>query len=289
VRQASFETVPVAQFAVDLTGHLSVANLQARALFGLTARDLGRPLQDLEVSYRPVELRSLIDRALAERHQVTLRDVERRTGSDVSFFDVQVAPLQTTVGTTVGTSVTFMDVTRYRRLHETLEDSKAKLETAFEELQSTAEELETTNEELQSTNEELETTNEELQSTNEELETTNEELQSTNEELETMNEELQSTNEELETINDELRQRTLDLNEVNSFLESILVSLEAGVVVLAKSCVSGRGTITRPSCGASARRRRRGSTSSTSTSACPRIGSCRSCARRSRARTSSAS
>jgi two-component system CheB/CheR fusion protein len=218
VRRASFETVPVAQFAVDLAGHLSVANLQARALFGLSARDIGRPLQDLEVSYRPVELRSLIDRALAERHQVTLRDVERRTGSDVSFFDVQVAPLQTTGGTTVGTSVTFIDVTRYRRLHESLEDSKAKLETAFEELQSTAEELETTNEELQSTNEELETTNEELQSTNEELET--------------MNEELQSTNEELETINDELRQRTLDLNEVNSFLESILGSLEAGVVVL---------------------------------------------------------
>ena len=115
-----------------------------------------------------------------------------------------MAPLQTTVGTTVGTGVTFTDVTRYRRLQESLEDSKAKLETAFEELQSTAEELETTNEELQSTIEELETTNEELQ----------------------------STNEELETINDELRQRTLDLNEVNSFLESILVSLEAGVVVL---------------------------------------------------------
>jgi two-component system CheB/CheR fusion protein len=47
-----------------------------------------------------------------------------------------------------------------------------------------------------------------------------------------MNEELQSTNEELETMNDELRQRTHDLHEVNSFLESILVSLRAGVVVL---------------------------------------------------------
>ncbi len=80
--------------------------------------------------------------------------------------------------------------------------------------------------------EELETTNEELQSTNEELETTNEELQSTNEELETMNEELHSTNEELETINDELRQRTRELNQTNFFLESILASLEHGVVVL---------------------------------------------------------
>jgi two-component system, chemotaxis family, CheB/CheR fusion protein len=47
-----------------------------------------------------------------------------------------------------------------------------------------------------------------------------------------MNEELQSTNEELQTINEELRQRSEELNRVNGFLESILTSLRAGVVVL---------------------------------------------------------
>jgi two-component system CheB/CheR fusion protein len=47
-----------------------------------------------------------------------------------------------------------------------------------------------------------------------------------------MNEELQSTNEELETINDELRERTHDLHQVNAFLESILVSIDAGVAVV---------------------------------------------------------
>jgi len=78
----------------------------------------------------------------------------------------------------------------------------------------------------------LETTNEELQSTVEELETTNEELQSTNEELETMNEELQSTNEELHTVNAELRERTEELQRASLFQESILASLESGVVVL---------------------------------------------------------
>ena len=78
----------------------------------------------------------------------------------------------------------------------------------------------------------LETTNEELQSTVEELETTNEELQSTNEELETMNEELQSTNEELQTVNNELRERTDDLQRANLFQESILESMQSGVVVL---------------------------------------------------------
>lgn len=46
-----------------------------------------------------------------------------------------------------------------------------------------------------------------------------------------MNEELQSTNEELHTINDELRDRSEELDEVNSFLESILGSLGAGIVV----------------------------------------------------------
>jgi two-component system CheB/CheR fusion protein len=114
--------------------------------------------------------------------------------------------------------VTFTDVTRYQRLQQALSDSKREVETAYEELQSTVEELETTNEELQSTNEELETTNEELQSTNEELET--------------MNEELQSTNEELSTINDELQQRTEELNDSNAYLEGILSSLTAAVVVV---------------------------------------------------------
>ena len=40
---------------------------RARALFGLGPRDIGRPLQDLELSYRPVELRSRIDDAYDER------------------------------------------------------------------------------------------------------------------------------------------------------------------------------------------------------------------------------
>jgi two-component system CheB/CheR fusion protein len=47
-----------------------------------------------------------------------------------------------------------------------------------------------------------------------------------------MNEELHSTNEELETVNEELRGRTGELNSMNTFLESILTSLGAAVVVL---------------------------------------------------------
>ena len=120
-------------------------------------------------------------------------------------------------GELVGAGITFTDVSRYRRLQVALQEAKRDAETAGEELQATVEELETTNEELQATNEELETTNEELQATNEELETTNEELE--------------STNEELETMNDELHQRGIELNTTNAFLEAILASLPAAIVV----------------------------------------------------------
>jgi two-component system CheB/CheR fusion protein len=218
IKEAGFEAAPTAQLVVDPDGRLVLANLQARTFFELSPRDLGRPIQDLEVSFRPVELRSRIEQAYSERHTISLRDAEWRVGEDLRFVDVQVVPLITSGGDVVGCGVTFTDVTRYQRLQQALTESKRDAESASEELQSTVEELETTNEELQSTNEELETTNEELQSTNEELET--------------MNEELQSTNEELSTINDELQERTDELNETNAYLEGILSSLSSAVVVV---------------------------------------------------------
>jgi two-component system CheB/CheR fusion protein len=218
VRDASFDAVPVAYLAVDHDGVLALANLQARALFGLTQRDIGRAFKDLDVSFRPIELRSRIEQAASERHAVTLREVEWASGPDIRYVDVQVTPLVAHTGESVGVGITFTDVTRYRRLQEALQESRREIETAYEELQSTVEELETTNEELQSTNEELETTNEELLASNEELETTNEELQ--------------STNEELETMNLELLMRGRELNEANSFLDGVLGSLNAGVAVV---------------------------------------------------------
>jgi two-component system CheB/CheR fusion protein len=221
LRDASFEVSPVAQVIVDGEGRLAWANREARTLFKLERGDAGKPLQDLELSYRPVDLRSRIDQVHKERRAVGLRNVDwANDKGEERVYDVNLTPLPPTVGagTLHGISITFTDVTRYNVLQAEVEASKRDVETAYEELQSTAEELETTNEELQSTNEELETTNEELHSTNEELET--------------MNEELQSTNEELETINDELNQRTGEVNEANAFLEAILTSIEGGVVVV---------------------------------------------------------
>jgi len=215
----SLETDPVARIVVRVDGTLSFANGRARALFHLTHQDVGKRLQDLELSYRPVELRSLIQDALTQHRTVSRKDIAWPSDSgDARYLDLEIVPLVDPSGETLGVQVAFGDVSRYRRLQEELERSKNELETAYEELQSS--------------NEELETTNEELQSTNEELETTNEELQSTNEELETMNEELQSTNEELETTNTELRVRSDELNTANAFFASILTGLEVAVVVV---------------------------------------------------------
>jgi two-component system CheB/CheR fusion protein len=222
IREASFDAAPVAQLVVGVDSMLALANHQARVLLGITTRDIGRPFSELDASYRPVELRSRIDEVKLNRHHVSIRDVEvlqGRTG-ETRQFDVQLAPLLTPSGSTIGVSIAFVEVTRFRRLQEDFEQTQRELETAYEELQSTVEELETTNEELQSTNEELETTNEELHSTNEELET--------------LNEELQSTNEELETMNDELRERTDELNSTNAFLESVFASFRSGVAVLTR-------------------------------------------------------
>ena len=219
LRDVAFDVAEIAQVVIDLDGNLVLANEQARTFFGLHRRDLGRPFQDLELSYRPLELRSRIEQAYAMRCPLRMVNIERPLpGQEPQFFDVGVIPLIDTEGNLLGVNVNFQDVTRYNRLHVELEKSTQELETAYEELQST--------------NEELETTNEELQSTVEELETTNEELQSTNEELETMNEQLQSSNEEMQAVNLELRRRTDDLNQVNAFLRSILSSLQHVVVVL---------------------------------------------------------
>ncbi len=233
LRELSFEHLPLAEIIIDYAGNLVVANAEARSRFSINVMDAGRPLQDLEISYRLLELRSQIDQVYQERRKIMIRDIVFKSSNDQTFYlDIELFPIEENTRELLGVAITFNDVTRYHELQEELNQSKQELETANEELQSSNEELETTNEELQSTNEELETTNEELQSTNEELETTNEELQSTNEELETMNEELQSTNQELQTINDELRLRTNDLDQANAFLQSVFASLQWGVIVV---------------------------------------------------------
>ena len=180
-----------------------MANDAARRLFGLGKADFGRPIQDLELSYRPIELRSHLDSLDRDMRPDEIKAVHWPTSDSERIFDIRMTPL-TSDGVSMGTSIAYIDVTESHRLQDQLTGSNRELEQAYEELQSTVDELETTNEELQSTNEELET----------------------------MNEELQSTNEELETMNEELRHRSEELNDVNAFLETILTTIGLAVAAV---------------------------------------------------------
>jgi two-component system CheB/CheR fusion protein len=219
IRELAFRASPVAQIVVTGADTVAMVNQQAEVTFGLSSRDVGRLLRDMELSYRPLELRSYLEQAKGERRAALIQDVEwKRPGSDTTWFEIHVNPLVDAENGLVGISVVFFDVTATRTLLDKVVATNRQLESAYEELQST--------------NEELETTNEELQSTVEELETTNEELQSTNEELETINEELQSTNDQLQTINDALRDRGIELDEARTFLDALVTSVQAGMVVI---------------------------------------------------------
>jgi len=214
VRELTTEGTPYPQLVVDAAGSLVTANQPAREMLDIPAADLGRSLKDLELSYKPMDLRTPIDRVGRDRRPTTVQGVEiKKSDGTPGVFDVHVAPLIDDNGSAVGIAVNFLDITDTMHLRS---------------------ELDRLAHELQSHKEELETTNEELQSTVEELETTNEELQSTNEELETLNEELESTNAELQSINNDLNLRSSDVQRLNTLLLAITGNIEVGAAVLDK-------------------------------------------------------
>ena len=212
-----FRTLPVPTLLLDRTSALLDFSDRAAQLLGLRPADRGNLLKDLDVSYKPVDLRSPVNQALSERATKHVHNIEMRSDGMALTFDIDVVPLFDHTDMR-GVCLFFNDRTHERELEDRNQLSTLELEQAYQAVQSA--------------NEELETTNEELQSTIEELETTNEELQSTNEELETMNEELQSTNDELHTVNEEVRERGDEVDQLNSFLEAILTSLRGGVIVV---------------------------------------------------------
>src|SRR5690242_19467085 len=122
MREAAFEAGGAAQLVVEANGTLLMANELARQMFALAPRDLGRPIQDVELSYRPVELRSLIEQAITERRPATLKDVDFAAANGSRYvLDVQVNGLFDNGGPPVGALVVFTDVTRYKRLQEELQ------------------------------------------------------------------------------------------------------------------------------------------------------------------------
>jgi two-component system CheB/CheR fusion protein len=218
LRELAASTGPAARLVIDMSRLLVDSNDLADDLFSIEPGDIGKPIQDVEVSYSPLELRGPLDRALEQGKATQAGRAELGDPGEERIYEAEILPLIGGDGVPAGAVIAFTDVTDYANLAADYGKSKRELESAYEELQSTVEELETTNEVLQSTNEELETTNEELQSANEELQT--------------MNEELTSTNDELEMVNQEQRQHSGELDRLNLFLQGILGSLRFGVTVI---------------------------------------------------------
>ncbi|MBF6179780.1 CheR family methyltransferase [Nocardia otitidiscaviarum] len=160
LRALSFSAGPVAQVVLSADDTVALANQQARHLFHLSERDLGRPLRDLELSYRPVELRGYIDQVRSDRRAVRVKDVEWQRGpGEVLALELHVSPLVVDE-VPIGVSVVFHDVTANRRLLAELSRANQQRESAYEELQSTNDELQTINTELRLRSGELDEVNE---------------------------------------------------------------------------------------------------------------------------------
>ena len=203
--EAIVKDIGHAIIVVDDAGAVALANPQARLLLGIGEADVGRPFQDLPISYRPIELRGPMDDVFRQRRGVRLEDQEYRLNqSEVMRLSVDLRPLHRADGSVHAVLFAFYDQTRVHGLQRELEAAQEHLEQSIEELQSA----------------------------NEELETTNEELQSTNEELETLNEEARSSNEEMESVNEELRIQAEQAASYRLHLESVLRAMNGGIIVL---------------------------------------------------------
>src|SRR5262249_4683600 len=82
----AFEHSANASVLLDAAGALLAANSEARHRFGILPESIGRPFQDLELSYRPVELRSSIDLARTQGQRVEIKDVARHFANEEPTF-----------------------------------------------------------------------------------------------------------------------------------------------------------------------------------------------------------
>ena len=90
--ESAADATPIAQVIVDMEGNVVQVNEPARTMFDLSVRDIGHPLQDLTMSYRPVELRSRIDEAHEQGRPVLLQNVERMLPGDGVQFLASTSP-----------------------------------------------------------------------------------------------------------------------------------------------------------------------------------------------------
>lgn len=113
------------------TGSLRWRTSEPGGWFGLDAKHVGQPFHDLELSFRPVELRSRIEQTLGERRTVRIADAERALPSgEVQHLNVDVIPLMDHGRNPIGVLIVFTDATELHRLRAEHNRSAQELETA---------------------------------------------------------------------------------------------------------------------------------------------------------------
>lgn len=110
----------------------------------MNIRDVGSPLQDLEISYRPLELRSLIEQCHAERRIIIVRNIERHSSDvEIQYLDVQVTEDQKEdiqiitqeIDRLTETTQKFLDFTKTSRVQFESVQISAPIESALKTLQ----------------------------------------------------------------------------------------------------------------------------------------------------------
>jgi two-component system CheB/CheR fusion protein len=97
-----------------------MANEQANALFSLTLNEVGRPLRSLKPG-QILGLFTSIKQVNSDRRPVTLKNVEWRTPTDTTYFDIFITPVFSSDGHPFGMNLTFTDITSNKKLEKRLE------------------------------------------------------------------------------------------------------------------------------------------------------------------------
>lgn len=117
LRDAALDANPVGQIILDRGGRLLLANRRARALFGWSVIELGRPLTDIGLPFADPSVLDELRAAARHREWRTIRSVAwRLPDGGTASYDLETQPLMVSPTDFLGTSITFTDVTDRCRL-----------------------------------------------------------------------------------------------------------------------------------------------------------------------------
>jgi len=128
-----FESTEIAVLFLDPA--LCVRNFTpaAKAIFGIKARDIGRPISDLSSRIEYPELRE--DTAAVEESLQSLEREVRLDASDETYL-VRMKPYRTTANLIDGYVLSFVNITSRKRYEETLERNERELARQYAELEN---------------------------------------------------------------------------------------------------------------------------------------------------------